>query len=102
MANAQLCVEVAYATPTRQWLKQLVVPAGCTVAEAIALSGLMRDCSELRLEQPLSVGIFSKPCQLETVLQDAQRVEIYRPLTCDPKQARRQRGSIHHKRGSKN
>lgn len=93
MANVQLYVEVAYATPTQQWLKCVQVPIGSTVAEAIRLSDIFIDCPELAQHQPLRVGIFSKPCHLESILEDQQRIEIYRPLMCDPKQARRKRVS---------
>jgi len=37
------------------------------------------------------VGIFSKPCKLDTELRVGDRVEIYRPLIADPKEVRRKR-----------
>ena len=92
MLNIQ--IEVAYALPDKQHIKALTVAAGCTVTQAVALSGITTDFPELQ-QQPLKLGIFShlidNPDQY--VLADKDRVEIYRPLLLDPKEARRQRAS---------
>ncbi len=83
-------VEICYATPVQYWLLPVEVPSGATAGQAIQLSSMLMLCSELRLDD-LKVGIFSKKCTLDTVLKDGDRVEIYRPLTIDPKTARRLR-----------
>ena len=83
-------VEVVLAMPERQELVALEVPAGTTVAEVIARSGLpgMFEGFVPDLEK---VGIFGQKTSPEQVLRDADRVEIYRALIADPKEVRRQR-----------
>ncbi|SFK84188.1 hypothetical protein SAMN05216302_101737 [Nitrosomonas aestuarii] len=83
-------VEIVYALPERQVLKKLQVPAGTSVEEAIHHSGIMHQFPEIDLNNN-QFGIFSKFVKRETVLQSCDRVEIYRPLTVDPKEARRLR-----------
>ncbi|OZI14947.1 RnfH family protein [Sodalis-like symbiont of Philaenus spumarius] len=83
-------IEVVYALPERQYLRQLVLDEGSTLEQAIRASGVLA----LRQEIDLSVnkvGIFSRPAKLEDTLSDGDRVEIYRPLLIDPKELRRQR-----------
>jgi len=83
-------VEVAYATPQKQLI--LVVPfeEGLTAEKAITASGILDSFPDIELDNS-SVGIFSKPCKLDTPLRESDRVEIYRPLIADPKEVRRQR-----------
>ncbi|NCB61831.1 MAG: RnfH family protein [Gammaproteobacteria bacterium] len=89
-ASAKIVVEVAYALPEKQYLQRVTLQQGATVEEAIRASGLL----ELRTDIDLSknkVGIYSRSVKLTDVLQDGDRVEIYRPLIADPKELRRQR-----------
>lgn len=86
--QAGIRVEVAYALPERQMILALEVPAGATVREAIEASGILSRFAEIDLERN-RVGIFSKPVSPEQVLQEGDRVEIYRPLKADPKEVRR-------------
>ncbi|MDE9619622.1 RnfH family protein [Citrobacter freundii] len=89
-ASAKIVVEVAYALPEKQYLQRVTLQQGATVEEAIRASGLL----ELRTDIDLSknkVGIYSRPVKLADVLQNGDRVEIYRPLIADPKELRRQR-----------
>jgi putative ubiquitin-RnfH superfamily antitoxin RatB of RatAB toxin-antitoxin module len=72
----------------RQW--DVSVPAGSTVAQAIAASGLLLEFPDLATGAPL-VGIWGKRTSLRTVVQHQDRLEIYRPLRVDPKIARRER-----------
>ncbi|MEQ1620693.1 MAG: RnfH family protein [Methylococcales bacterium] len=83
-------VEVAYAIPELQVLVQLRLPIGSNVGQAVNASGLQQQFPEID-ESSIAVGIFAKPCQLDQVLAQGDRVEIYRPLLNDPKDARRQR-----------
>ena len=85
-------IEVAYAIPERQVLLAVDVPAGCTVAEAIELSGIRQEFPEM-LVDPDAVGIFSKKVALDHRLDEGDRVEIYRPLIADPKESRRKRAA---------
>ncbi len=86
----QMKVEVAFALPTKQWLKQLTLPVGSSVQDAIRDSQILIECPQLT-ESPLKVGIFGQICTLQQVLDDGQRIEIYRELICDAKTARRLR-----------
>ena len=82
-------VEVAYAEADRQFLRAVTLQVPATIADAIRASGIEL---ELGLDPALlSVGIWSKPSSFEKVLSDGDRVEIYRPLKIDPKEARRKR-----------
>ncbi|PCI19685.1 MAG: RnfH family protein [Piscirickettsiaceae bacterium] len=83
-------VEVAYATPKKQVI--LVVPfkTGMTVETAIRASEILQQFADIDLSSN-KVGIFSKPCKLDTLVREGDRVEIYRPLIADPKEIRRQR-----------
>jgi putative ubiquitin-RnfH superfamily antitoxin RatB of RatAB toxin-antitoxin module len=83
-------VEVAYATPEKQVLIRVEAPAGCTVAEAIELSGVRNKFPEIDIN-PQALGIFSRKVLPDHVLRDGDRVEIYRPLIADPKEMRKQR-----------
>ncbi len=78
------------AWPERVWRKALVLPAGATVADALAASGVATDFPELFTE-PLSVGVFGVACLPAQAVSEADRIEIYRPLRFDPKESRRRR-----------
>lgn len=83
-------IEVAYAVPGHQVLLSLSVPHGTTVAEGIEHSNIREEFPELEMDLK-AVGIFSRKVPLDHVLQDGDRIEIYRPLLADPKEARRLR-----------
>lgn len=81
-------VGVAYATPGKQIWLTVDLPEGATVAEAIHKSGILKMFPEIDLEKQ-RVGIFSKFAKLDQVVEDGARIEIYRPITADPKTVRR-------------
>lgn len=83
-------VEVVYALSDNQVLKKLEVPVGTTVAHAIQQSGIIDQFPDIDLSRN-SLGIFSQFVQSNTILQPRDRIEIYRPLIIDPKEARRHR-----------
>jgi len=85
-------IEVAYARPDCQRIVALCVPVGTTVAEAIAASEIQNFFPEIDLTHQ-QVGIFSRQAKLTDVLKENDRVEIYRPLRMDPKEARRMRAA---------
>lgn len=90
-ASAQVEVWVAYSPAPRQIDQvSLSLPLGSTVADALQHSGLLQRHALGEPEQ-LKVGIWTKPKPLDTVLRQHDRVEVYRPLKVDPKEARRQR-----------
>ena len=96
VATQWICVEVVYATPQQQTVVPLRVPAGTTLGQAIVLSGIGQQHPEIPLAtQP--VGVFGELATRERVLREGERVEIYRPLRADPKQARRRRAAAKNK-----
>lgn len=90
MANEQINVAVCYATDTIEFLRELRLDAGATIAQALKVSGLEYDVPGVDLAL-MTVGIYGKKKTLDTVLREHDRVEVYRPLIADPKQARRRR-----------
>ena len=68
----------------------LTLPAGATVADALGASGLALRHPELVLDD-LPIGVWGALCAPQTLLREADRVELYRGLTVDPKEARRRR-----------
>lgn len=85
-------IEVAYARQDTQVVVSLQLEAGSTVQGAIIQSGLLEKFPEIDLTIN-KVGIFGRLCELERLLHTGDRVEIYRPLLTDPKEARRHRKS---------
>jgi putative ubiquitin-RnfH superfamily antitoxin RatB of RatAB toxin-antitoxin module len=89
ISSEHIQAEVAYAEADWQILIPLRLEKGATVATAIARSGIavkVPDVSKRKL------GIFSRVVTPDAALQDGDRVEIYRALLIDPKEARRRRG----------
>lgn len=72
-------VQVCYANPEKMVLHTVLVSSGTTIDQAIELSGILNDCPEINLTEN-SVGIFGKIKTRDTVLEENDRVEIYRPL----------------------
>jgi len=77
-------VEVIYALPQRQERVALDLAPGSTVLDAIRASGMLH--AEFG-----RVGVWGRPVSTETLLREHDRVEIYRPLTADPREIRRTR-----------
>jgi len=83
---------VVYALPQQAYVLDIQLPRGATVSAAIEASGILDTVPQLR-RGPLDVGIFGRICALQDPLQEGDRVEIYRPLEADPKDARRRRAA---------
>lgn len=81
---------MVYALPDRQAVRALRVPAGTTLRDAIARSGLLAEFPEISLARN-RVGVFGRPRDLDGPAQAGDRIEIYRPLAADPKELRRAR-----------
>jgi putative ubiquitin-RnfH superfamily antitoxin RatB of RatAB toxin-antitoxin module len=90
--DEKITVEVAYATPQEQFLLSLPARAGITVEQAIKESGVLERFPEIDLKTS-KVGVFGKLAKIDAVLNDHDRVEIYRPLIADPKEARKKRAA---------
>ena len=86
----KIAVQVCYARPERQLLLSLEVAAGSTLQQAIAASGILQQAPEIDLASA-RVGIYGKLKTLESIVREHDRIEIYRPLIADPKEARRRR-----------
>lgn len=80
--------EVVFATPAKQVLLSVQVNAGTTAIEAVRLSGIAAEFPGEDFSTP-DLGVFSRPVKPSHVLEDGDRVEIYRPLLADPKEVRR-------------
>lgn len=76
-----LRVEIVHARPDGAEVIEIRLPDGATVRDALAASGMKGN----------QVGIFGKRVTMDTRLAEGDRVEIYRPLKLDPKEARRRR-----------
>ncbi len=87
-------VEVAYATPEKQLILEVEVNSGATVFEAAEASGITDHFPDIELSS-VPMGIFGKKVAKPKteVIQAGQRVELYRPLLIDPKQARANRAA---------
>jgi putative ubiquitin-RnfH superfamily antitoxin RatB of RatAB toxin-antitoxin module len=86
-------VEVVYALRAEQAVVSLRLPAGATVEQALRQSGLLQRYPAITLDT-VCVGVFGNRVTLNTRLRPGERVEIYRPLTVDPKDARRRRDKL--------
>jgi len=85
-------VEVAYARPDTAFCIPVDLPAGTSAAEAIRESGLLEQCPEIDLDVN-RIGIFARLCSPDDPVSDGDRLEVYRPLQVDPKEARRRRAA---------
>ncbi|WP_096085479.1 RnfH family protein [Agaribacterium haliotis] len=94
-----IAVEVAYATPEKQKIVELMVEPGTSAYDAVIKSHIVNDFPEIDIENA-KLGIFGNalgskglaPAR-DYVLQEGDRVEIYRPLIADPKEVRRKRAA---------
>lgn len=86
-----IAVEVAYAGPEGQVVVPLAVPVGTTAWEAVkrARPGLPAGVAP----DPARLGVFAKKVPADRVLEEGDRVELYRPLILDPMEARRRRAA---------
>lgn len=84
MRPSTISIEVVLALPDRQTVRRVELPAGSTVRDALAASGM---------GQTGRAGIYGKVVPAGAVLADGDRVEIYRPLRADPKELRRARAT---------
>jgi len=78
-------VEVVLAWPERYLRRELVLPEGCTVAEAVEAAGL--DAAS----QSVAIAVHGVLVQPQQRLHDGDRIELLRPLLADPKENRRRR-----------
>jgi uncharacterized protein len=83
-------IEVVYALPENQIMRQITVPSGTTARQAVELSAIIDLFPEIDLAYN-KLGIFGRLVKPGTILCEGDRVEVYRPLMVDPKENRRRR-----------
>lgn len=95
-------VTVVYATPTATHERALRVPPGTTLREAVVMSGLLAQVPALSAVPPdsLDLGVFNRPRPADTAVRAGDRIEVYRPLIVDPKEARRIRAEVRRRRAA--
>ena len=86
----ELSVEIVLAIPERQVLLPLTVSDGATVADVITASGIASRFPEFNVQE-MPTGIWGKPVSPDIKVKNGDRVELYRRLEIDPREARRQR-----------
>ena len=92
MGPAEVKIEVVYASaPHMVDHVMLDLPDGATVMQALQISGLLQRHEGLLDAARHRVGVWGRVATLDQILRDRDRVEVYRPLTVDPKEARRLR-----------
>lgn len=92
--SEMISISLVYITPQTQTLLQRQVAKDTTLSQAVLESGIL---AENKLSWPLPVGIFSQRIESPDTyrLQAGDRIELYRALTRDPKDVRRQRAERH-------
>ena len=83
-------IEVVFALPTKATTLNIEVPQGTTAEQAVIQSGIIKKCPEIDATD-LTLGVWNRTVKLNHELKDGDRIEIYRPLIADPKDARRKR-----------
>lgn len=83
-------IEVVYALPDAQDCSWVELPAGSTAMDAVHAAGILARHPEIDLRKH-KLGIYGKVVAADAPLAEGDRVEIYRPLALDPKEARRRR-----------
>jgi len=97
-SNKMIDVEVAFAVHDKQIIKSLSVAEGTTAIEAVRQTAIREEFPEIPADDEIELGIFSKKCPPGEVLHAGDRVEIYRPLLIDPKEARRLKAEVAEKK----
>lgn len=88
--NKVIQIEVVYGLAHKQKLLSLPVSENTTVEQAIIESGIISLFPEIDLAVN-SVGIWNKVVKLDHIVEDLDRIEVYRPLIADPKEVRKRR-----------
>lgn len=96
-------VSVVYATKEKQWLFEAIVARGTSAQELIEMSGFFEQVNSLKGidTDSLTIGVYTEKVTMDYLLEEGDRVEIYRPLTADPKEVRRQLALMGKTMGSK-
>ena len=85
-------IEIAYATLQKQRILLVDVEPGTMAEQAVKLSSIIESFPEIDMNH-LKLGIFGKAFKGDYILEEGDRIEIYRPLVADPKEVRRQKAA---------
>ena len=85
-----------YALPERQRVIRLAYAAGMTAGDAVRISRIVAEFPDLA-ERPLTLGVYGEVVPESRQLRPGDRVEIYRGLAVDPREARRRRAALEHR-----
>ena len=85
-------IEIAYATLQKQRILLVDVEPGTMAEQAVKLSSIIESFPEIDMNH-LKLGIFGKAIKSDHILEEGDRIEIYRPLVADPKEVRRQKAA---------
>ena len=85
----EINVSIVYALKDQQWIYEAKVARGTSALEMVVLSGVLEAFPELD-KLTLQLGVYAQKVEHDYLLEEGDRVEIYRPLTADPKEVRRQ------------
>lgn len=85
-------IEIAYATLHKQRILLVDVEPGTMAEQAVKLSSIIESFPEIDMNH-LKLGIFGKAIKSDHILEEGDRIEIYRPLVADPKEVRRQKAA---------
>lgn len=88
-----IVVEIVYAEAQRAVVKSLSLPQGANLEQAMLLAAQDADFKGVDLSGA-ALGVFGRLARRDQVLNDGDRIEIYRPLAQDPKSARRKRAGM--------
>jgi len=86
-------VAIAFALPSRQVLKQVHVDDGATVADVIVASRIASEFPEHDLDE-MQAGIWGQPIARTHRVKEGDRIELFRPLERDPREARRLKAGV--------
>ncbi|GAA6138473.1 RnfH family protein [Arenicella sp. 4NH20-0111] len=86
-----ISVSIVYAKREKQWLIEKNVPRGTSALDLFEESGLRDECADLNEIDPQKIqfGVYAQKIAPDHLLEEGDRVEIYRPLAADPKEVRR-------------
>lgn len=90
-------VSIVFSTPVRFWREFLEISPGTSVIQAVRQSSFASEFPEYTDHMP-AMGVYGVLCDGDRILQDNDRIELYRPLVFDPQQTRRRRAE-HKKSG---
>lgn len=92
-----LNIQIVYALPEKPTMVDCQVADGCDVLQAITQSNILSQC-QINLTDHY-VGIYGKLVELTQLVNNGDRIEIYRKLINDPKEIRRKRAALKKSRG---